>query len=131
MIKYKLGKENIVANALSRRYALISTFETKLLGFEHIKDLYANNSDFANVFSACERATFGKFYRHKGYLFQENKLCIPRGSLRKLLVREAHRGGLMGHFNIRKTFEMLNEHFFLLHLKRDVERICDKCITRR
>ena len=34
------GKENIVANVLSRRYVLISTLDAKLLGFEHIKELY-------------------------------------------------------------------------------------------
>ena len=46
-------------------------------------------------------------------------------SLRELLVREAHSGGLMGHFGIAKT---LHEHFWP-HMKRDVERICEKCIT--
>ena len=40
VIHYKQGKENIVVNALSRRYVLISTLEAKLLGFEHIKELY-------------------------------------------------------------------------------------------
>ena len=38
VIKYKQGKENMVADALSRRYVLLSTLETKLLGFEFIKD---------------------------------------------------------------------------------------------
>jgi len=105
--------------------------ETKLLGFEHIKDLYVNDFDFANAFNACERVAFGKFYKHEGYLFRENRLCIPHGSLRELLVREPHGCGLMGHFGVRKTLEVLSEHFFWPHLKRNVERICYKCITCR
>ena len=40
VIRYKQGKENIVVDALSRRYVLISTLDVKLLGFEHIKELY-------------------------------------------------------------------------------------------
>ena len=81
VIKYKQGKENIVADALSRRYLLLSTLDVKLLGFEYIKDLYADDSDFGNVFNACEKVAFGKFFRHNGYLFRENKLCVPKCSL--------------------------------------------------
>ena len=80
-----------MADALSRRYALISTLNEKLLGFEHIKELYVNDLDFVNVFNACEKVAFGKFYRHDGFLFRENKLCVPNSSLHELLVCEAHR----------------------------------------
>jgi hypothetical protein len=112
VIMYKQGKENIVADALSRRYALISTLNAKLLGFEYVKELYVNDADFASVFAACEKAAFGKFYRLDGYLFRENRLCVPNSSMRELLVREAHGGGLMGHFGVRKTLDVLHEHFF-------------------
>ncbi|KAL5738577.1 hypothetical protein ACOSP7_031338 [Xanthoceras sorbifolium] len=37
----------------------------------------------------------------------------------------------MGHFGIAKTLDVLHEHFFWPHMKRDVERICEKCITCR
>uniref|UniRef100_A0A2N9HBD3 RNA-directed DNA polymerase n=3 Tax=Fagus sylvatica TaxID=28930 RepID=A0A2N9HBD3_FAGSY len=131
VIKYKQGKENIVADALSRRYALISTLNAKLLGFEYVKELYVNDDDFASVFAACEKAAFGKFYRIDGYLFRENRLCVPNSSMRELLVREAHGGGLMGHFGVRKTLDMLHEHFFWPKMKRDVERVCSRCVTCR
>ena len=48
MIKHKKGKSNVVADALSRRYALFSTLETKFIGFEHIKELYDHDPDFAS-----------------------------------------------------------------------------------
>uniref|UniRef100_A0A2N9HBQ8 Integrase catalytic domain-containing protein n=1 Tax=Fagus sylvatica TaxID=28930 RepID=A0A2N9HBQ8_FAGSY len=131
VIKYKQGKENIVADALSRRYALIATLNAKLLGFEYVKELYVNDDDFASVFAACEKAAFGKFYRLDGYLFRENRLCVPNSSMRELLVREAHGGGLMGHFGVRKTLDVLHEHFFWPKMKRDVERVCSRCVTCR
>ena len=101
-----------MADALSRRYALVSTLNVKLLRFEYVKELYANDDDFASAYGACEKAAFGKFYRLDGYLFRENRLCVPNSSMRELLVCEAHGGGLMGHFGVRKTLDMLHEHFF-------------------
>ncbi|XP_012853107.1 PREDICTED: uncharacterized protein LOC105972678 [Erythranthe guttata] len=129
VIKYKQGKENIVADALSRRYVLLSTLSTKLLGFEYIKDLYATDSDFGDYFKNCTNGAYGKFYLHDGFLFRENKLCVPHSSLRELLVRESHSGGLMGHFGVAKTLGVLHEHFFWPRMKHDVEKICARCIS--
>ena len=47
VIKYKKGKRNIVADALSRRHALLSMLETKLFGLESLKDMYKNDANFA------------------------------------------------------------------------------------
>ncbi|KAF8045993.1 hypothetical protein N665_4143s0002 [Sinapis alba] len=49
--------------------------------------------------------------------------------MRELILRETHGGGLMGHFGVDKTFGVVSEHFFWPHLRRDVERLCAKCIT--
>jgi hypothetical protein len=46
-------------------------------------------------------------------------------------MREAHGGGLMGHFGVKKTLDILHEHFFWPKMKRDVNRICGRCITCR
>jgi hypothetical protein len=120
-----------VANALSRRYALVFTLNAKLLGFDYLKELYANDDDFASVYGACEKAVFGKFYRLDKYLFKHNRLCVPNSSMRELLVREAHKGDLMGHFGVRKTLDVLHEHCFWPKMKCDVERVCARCVTCR
>ena len=37
----------------------------------------------------------------------------------------------MGHFGVSKNLGVLQEHFYWPHMKRDVERICGRCITCR
>ena len=125
----KKGKENVVADALSRRYILLSSSSAKLLGFEMLKELYKSDSDFEMIFENCEKKAFGDFYQHEGYLFRESKLCLPNCSLRELLVREAHSVGLMGHFGIAKTLHILQSHFHWPHMRKDVEQICKRCIV--
>jgi hypothetical protein len=56
-------------------HVLLSTLDARFLGFEHIKELYKDDSDFANVYNACETLAFEKFYRLDGYLFKESRLC--------------------------------------------------------
>uniref|UniRef100_A0A2N9IRC6 Reverse transcriptase domain-containing protein n=1 Tax=Fagus sylvatica TaxID=28930 RepID=A0A2N9IRC6_FAGSY len=50
------GKENIVADALSRRYVLLTSMSAKMLGFEYVKDMYADDADFSDVYKACDKA---------------------------------------------------------------------------
>ncbi|CAA7021307.1 unnamed protein product [Microthlaspi erraticum] len=62
-----------------------------------IKDLYASDSDFAEIYKSCSK--------------------------------EAHGGGLMGHFGVAKTLQVMRDHFHWPHMIRDVERICSRCAT--
>lgn len=129
VIKYKKGKENVVADALSRRYVLLNSLEVKLLGFEQIKELYATDADFKETYASCEKFGVGKYFRSDGFLFYDNRLCVPNSSLRDLFVQEAHAGGLMGHFGVAKTSSVLREHFFWPHMQSDVEKCCQRCVT--
>jgi hypothetical protein len=36
----------------------------------------------------------------------------PASSIRQLLLQEAHGGGLMGHFGVKKMEDILAAHFF-------------------
>ena len=50
IVKYKKGKDNVVADALFRRHALLSQLDAKVLGLESIKELYVHDSYFLNHF---------------------------------------------------------------------------------
>jgi hypothetical protein len=64
------------------------------------------------ILQVCiEKAAFGNFYRLDGYLFRGNQLCVSNSYMRELLVREAHGGGLIGHFGVKKTLDVLHEYF--------------------
>ena len=118
VVKHKRGKDNIVADALSRRCGLITQLDAKVLGLESVKTLYANDSDFKEPFSKCIVGKgWDKFYVHDGFLFRTNKLCIPACSLHNFLLQETHAGGLAGHFGVKKTVDMLSNHFFWPHMR--------------
>jgi hypothetical protein len=52
---------NTVANALSRRYSLISTMQVQVIGFDEFKDLYGDDPDFADIWQKCESRPFQQF----------------------------------------------------------------------
>jgi len=90
VIKYKKGKSNVVVDALSRRYTLLATLGSQILGFENICELYLQDPYFASIYDVCQTQSQGGFYVSSGYLFKEGRLCIPLGSHRKLLVKLKH-----------------------------------------
>nr|KYP60064.1 Transposon Ty3-G Gag-Pol polyprotein [Cajanus cajan] len=63
------------------------------------------------------------------YLFKMGRLGIPQGSIRKLLLKESHEGGLMDHFGVDKTLSLLKCKFYWPHMRVDVQRHCSKCIN--
>ena len=78
VIKYIKGKENVVADALSRICTLVTKLELNVVGFEHIKDLYANDPSFATPYAKClTHPSWELYYIKDDYLKRANKLCIP------------------------------------------------------
>ena len=101
--KYKTGKTNVIADALSRRHNLLAILEDRVLGLEMIKEQYAEDRDFSDLYIACKKEPQGLFYIQQGFLFKGYRLCIPKTPLRMLLVKEVHEGSLRRHFGIQKT----------------------------
>ena len=74
--------------------------------------MYPHDDDLGDIYASCANgAVSDDFYLFHGFLFKRNILWIPKCSMRELLIKEAHGGGLMGHFEVNKTYDMLLEHF--------------------
>ncbi|GKU97098.1 hypothetical protein SLEP1_g10278 [Rubroshorea leprosula] len=118
---------NCVANALSRRHALLTFLQMKVIGFEVIKELYEDDPDFSNIWQATSNQAFQQYHRQQDYLFKGNRLCVPRSSLRDSIIWEAHNGGLAGHFGRDKTLALVKESFYWPKLEQNVIRHIQRC----
>jgi hypothetical protein len=85
----------------------------KTLGFEHLKDMYCDDTYFKEGYEACtnhglrDRSQWTEYMIQEGLLFMENQLCIPKFSMRDNILKENHSGGLAGHFGHDKKFARL------------------------
>ena len=62
----------MVADALSRKNTtLLTQLDFHILGLDEIKNLYANDPFFGEIFAKCTtQKGFDDFYLHKGFLFK-------------------------------------------------------------
>lgn len=81
----------------------------------------------------CVRKLLNGFFRHEEFhfLFKDKRLCVPKGSLCELLIREVHEEGLVSNFGVDKTSDIFHLHFFWSKMKHDVNnnKYCFKCIV--
>jgi hypothetical protein len=130
IIKHKKGKDNVIADALSRCYTMLPQLDHKFFGLESRKELYATDFDFKDAYENCrEGGTWNKYVMCDGLLYRANKFCVPASSICLLFWQEAHGGGLMGQFRVKKTENVLAAHFFWSKMRRDVERYVSWCTT--
>ena len=107
VIKHKSGTENKVANALSRRPHLLVVSTVNAMEFDSLKQHYSTDADFGVIW--CQllentAAAKNEFSVKDGFLFHDNRLCIPCGSFREFVISELHGGGLGGISLLIKHF---------------------------
>ncbi|KAI0495130.1 hypothetical protein KFK09_025277 [Dendrobium nobile] len=128
VLKHKSGTQNRVADALSRRSALITRLQTDFSGLDLIQDLYREDKDFGQRWLQCvNKENCDDYNIQHGYLFKGNLLCIPQSSWRQRIIQEVHGGGLAAHAGRDKTIIQLQNKFFWPHMRRDVSKFVDRC----
>ena len=128
MVQHKKGKDNVVADALSRRYVLLNHCDAHILGFALIKELYESDLFFGPIFAKCvAKGEYESYFIDNGYLFRAGRLCIPSSSIRRLLTLEVHES--RGHGGLEKTLAGLKEHYFWPKMTNFVLRFVKSCVT--
>ena len=89
--------------------------------------------DFKDIYASCEnpvshnRSHLLDYMMQEGLLFKDNKLCIPRCSMRENLIQEKHSGGLSVHFGKDKTFALASNFYFWPKMQHDVKKFVEGC----
>ena len=156
-IVYKEGKENVVADALSRRSDLRESEEKEGQGnnisvnvdgkmemnsisvsndggkiIEEIKKGYTRDR-------ACRRMLVNAkapFSVREGVIYYEDeRVYVPRKrALITQLLKEAHDSAVSGHLGVNKTLELLKRHFIWPKMSEDVYsyvRSCHSCQSNK
>jgi hypothetical protein len=121
---HQFGTLNKVADALSRRVALLTTIHTKVMGFDTFRELYRANPSFGKIFAKVSVSKRSDCVILNGYLFHGLQLCIPYSSLREQIIRELHGEG---HFGRDKTLTFVSSDYYWPKLTSDVARYVERC----
>lgn len=78
VFKHYSDQLNKVADALSKRVSLLTTLSTEVIGFDCLKDLYAEDADFSKILACClNKELIPEYTIMQGFLFKGNQLRIP------------------------------------------------------
>jgi hypothetical protein len=74
VIKHISGTTNKVVDALSRKCLLLQEFRVKMLGFDDLRNMYADDPDFKEAYEATENPIIRDRSQWMAYMIQEGLL---------------------------------------------------------
>ncbi|KAE9033479.1 hypothetical protein PR001_g10138 [Phytophthora rubi] len=141
MVEYKPGKQNVLADALSRRpdyeLAHLAYLESPL--YELIREAYADDDDLAGLVEALsapnkaveltarQRSRMHRYSVVEGLLYYQ----VDEGdeNLRQRVLYEAHDTPLSGHLGREKTYTSVARNFWWVHMYKWVRKYVQTCET--
>src|ERR1700678_2157013 len=134
-ISYIKGKENVVADALSRRPRIFSLVTLKVSLREHVLTQLLGDSWYLKVTSNLQS---GRRIdpKYEGYNLETDELLryqgrmyiLENGDIRSIMLKEAHRSLYCVHLGVKKMYIDMKKIFFWVGMKRDVVHFIAKCL---
>lgn len=123
-IRHQSCKNNKVADALSRRYTVLTVMRTSVTGFQSFSELYPTNGFFGRHWEEAQTGLVSDYTIHDGFLFKGLRLCIPDSSIRLKIIQELHNEGHAGRHH---TLHLATSSYFWPTIRRDVIRFVSRC----
>ncbi len=124
------GEENMVPDALSRKHQLKVVYvgETK---FQKEVRLGSHHDEFAKEKKQdIQKGIKFHFHLWNGLLwYKQNRLYVPKGRLRDVLLKKCHDGPLASHGGAKRTTTFLKKSYYWPNLKEDMEEYVKTCLT--
>ncbi|CAN6566578.1 unnamed protein product [Malus baccata var. baccata] len=131
-LEYKQGKENVVADALSRRVELMAMVlkpQSHLLG--RVREGLSHDVQAKNIVEFVKDGKTRRFWLEDGLLYTKGKrIYIPKwGSLRKEILKECHDSMWAGHPGTHRTLALVSDAYYWPQMRDDVDSYVKTCLV--
>ncbi|KAE8729756.1 cytochrome P450 78A7-like [Hibiscus syriacus] len=130
-LEYKLGKANVVADALSRKTELAAISLAKGTVLEHIKEGLEQDPLTRELVKLASDGKTQRFWVEDGLLYTKGRrIYVPKwDNLRQDLIKECHDTKWAGHPGQKRTMALLETTYFWPHMKDSVELYVKTCLA--
>jgi hypothetical protein len=137
---YKKGKDNIVADALSRRpdhktetqtMSALSASQAASSMMEVIKGAYASDATCVDLLQQHKNGRMPAGMKVvDGVIYVQQHTYVPNNEqVRTMLLREAHDSLVSGHLGVAKTAECLTRTYYWPGIHSDVKEYVRSCLS--